>query len=74
MAEGAMMPVNYWFCDKWKSVAIRCSPAEAAAHPVGPVLKTHSILPTKPELRVETEALYDRQQRNDSLIDQKKKK
>lgn len=63
MAEGVTLPVTCWFFDKWISVSIRCFPAEAA-HPVGPVLKTHSILPTEQnqtEPRVETEALHDRQ-------------
>lgn len=46
-AEGVMMPVTCWFFDKWKSVSIRCFSAEAGAHPAGPALKTHSILPTE---------------------------
>lgn len=53
MAEGVMMPVTCWFLDKWKSVSIRCVPAEAAAHPVGPGLKTHSTMPTD-QTRTET--------------------
>lgn len=76
MAEGVTVPVTCWFFNKWKSVSW-CFPAEAAAHPVGPALKTHSILPTeqyRTDPRVETGALHDRRQRNDSLIDGEKKK
>lgn len=76
MAEGVTVPVTCWFFNKWKSVSW-CFPAEAAAHPVGPALKAHSIQPKeqyRTEPRVETGALHDRRQRNDSLIDGEEKK